>query len=170
MLPKSYTAFKWIIYFLATLLLCALQSFALCHIRVLSVTPFLYPMLPAIAAMYEGPKQGSVYALSFGFLCDLLLPAPLPGFFVVLFPLIALISGSIAENMLSPGIFCAVLVSAMGLLITSGVRVLLHFLSGGEYFVLMGWVALVESLLTLPALVIVMPLYRGIHRRCASDY
>ena len=170
MLPKNYMAFKWIIYSMATLLLCAFQSFVLCHIRVLSVTPFLYPILPAVAAMYEGPKQGSLYALSFGFVCDLLLPAPLPGFFVVLFPLIALISGSIAENMLSPGIFCAILVSAMGLLITSGARVLFHFLSGGEYLVLMGWVALVESLLTLPALVAVIPLYRGIHRRCASDY
>ena len=170
MLPKNYMAFKWIIYSMATLLLCAFQSFVLCHIRVLSVTPFLYPILPAVAAMYEGPKQGSLYALSFGFLCDLLLPAPLPGFFVVLFPLIALISGSIAENMLSPGIFCAILVSAMGLLITSGARVLFHFLSGGEYLVLMGWVALVESLLTLPALAAVIPLYRGIHRRCASDY
>ena len=170
MLPKNYVAFKWIIYSIATLLLCTLQSFILCHIRVLSVTPFLYPMLPAIAAMYEGPKRGALYALSFGFLCDLLLPTPLPGFFVVLFPLIALIAGSIAENMLSPGIFCALLVSMMGLLITSGARVLFHFLSGGEHLVLMGWVALTESLLTLPALVAVMPLYRGIHRRCASDY
>ena len=170
MLPKSYMAFKWIIYTLATLLLCALQSFVLCHIQVLSVTPFLYPMLPAVAAMYEGPKRGALYALCFGFLCDLLLPAPFSGFFVVLFPVIGLISGSIAENMLSPGLFCAALVSAIGLLLTSGARVLIHFLSGGEYLVLMSWIALSESLLTLPAIIVVMPLYRSIHRRCASDY
>ena len=170
MLPKSYMAFKWIIYALATLMFCALQSFVLCHIKILSITPFLYPILPAVTAMYEGPKQGSLYALSFGFLCDLLLPAPFPGFFVVLFPVIGLISGSIAENMLSPGIFCAALVSLIGLLLTSGSRVLIHLLSGGDYLVLMSWIALVESLLTLPALIVVMPLYRGIHRRCAADY
>ena len=170
MLPKSYLTFKWIVYALATLLLCALQSLVFCYIRVLSVTPFLYPMLPAVAAMYEGPKRGALFALSFGFLCDLLLPAPFTGFFVILFPLIGLFSASIAGNMLSPGFFCALLVSALGLLMTGGSRVLLQFLSGGDYLVLMAWVAIVEALLTLPALAVVFPLYRAIHRRCAADY
>lgn len=170
MLPKSYLAFKWIVYALATLLLCALQTLVFCHIRVLSVTPFLYPMLPAVTAMYEGPKRGAFYALSFGFLCDLLLPAPFTGFFVLLFPLIALLSASIAGNMLSPGFFCALLVSALGLLMTGGARVLLQFLSGGSHLTLMAWVALAEALLSLPALAVVFPLYRSIHRRCAADY
>jgi len=170
MLPKSYLAFKWIVYALATLLLCALQSFVLSHIRILTVTPFLYPMLPAVAAMYEGPKRGTLYALSFGFLCDLLLPAPFTGFFTIVFSLIGLLSGSIAENMVSPGFFCALLVSALGLLLTGGARVLLQFLSGGDYLTLRAWVALTEALLSLPALVVVQPLFRAIHRRCASDY
>lgn len=170
MLPKSYLTFKWIIYSLATLLFCALQSLLFCHIRVLSVTPFLYPMLPAIVAMYEGPRRGAVFAMVFGFFCDLLLHAPFPGFFVLLFPLIAMPSASIGENMRSSGFFCALLVSSLGLLITSGARVLLHLLSGGAYLVLMAWVALAETLLTLPALAVVFPLYRSIHRRCAADY
>ncbi len=170
MLPKSYLAFKWIVYALATQLLCAPQAMGLSHIRVLSVTPFLYPMLPAVAAMYEGPKRGAFYALAFGFLCDLLLPAPFTGFFVLLFPLIALLSASISGNMLSPGFFCALLVSALGLLMTGGARVLLQFLSGGEHLILMAWVAIMEALLTLPALMIVLPLFRTIHRRCAADY
>lgn len=168
MLPKSYLAFKWIVYALATLLLCMLHSLVLCHIRVLSVTPFLYPMLPAVAAMFEGPKRGAVFAASFGFLCDLLLPAPFMGFFVLLFPLIGLLSAAIAGNMLSPGFFCALLVSALGLLMTGGARVLL--LSGGGHVALMTWTAVMEALLTLPALVVVLPLYRAIHRRCAADY
>ena len=84
MLPKSYVAFKWIVYALATFLLCALQSLLFCHIRIMSVTPFLYPILPAVAAMYEGPRRGAIFALSFGFLCDLLLPAPFTGFFAQL--------------------------------------------------------------------------------------
>jgi len=170
MLPKSYLAFKWIVYALATLFLCILQSFIFSHIRILTVTPFLYPILPAVAAMYEGPKRGALYALSFGFLCDLLLPAPFTGFFVIVFSLIGLLSGSIAENMVSPGFFCALLVSALGLLITGGARVLLQFLSGGDYLTLRGWIALTEALLSLPALVVVYPLFRTIHRRCASDY
>ena len=170
MLPKSYLTFKWIVYALATLLLCAFQSLVFCHIRVLSVTPFLYPILPAVMAMYEGPRRGAVYGLCFGFLCDLLLPAPFTGFFVLLFPLIGLLSGSIAGNMLSPGFFCALLVSALGLAMTGGARVLLHFLSGGSYLVLTAWVALTEALLSLPALLLALPLFRSIHRRCAADY
>lgn len=170
MLPKSYLAFKWIVYALAALLLCALQSMILCHIRVLSVTPFLYPILPALVAMYEGPKRGAFHALTLGFLCDLLLPAPFSGFFTILFPLIALISATIAENLLSPGFFCALLVSALGLSITGGARVLLQLLSGGRYLTLTAWIALLEALLSLPALAVAFPLYRTIHRRCAADY
>lgn len=170
MLPKSYLAFKWIVYALATLLLCVFQSLVLCHIRVLSVTPFLYPMLPAVAAMYEGPRRGAVFALFFGLLCDLLLPAPFTGFFVLLFPLIGLLSASIAGNMLSPGLFCSLLVSALGLLMTGGARVLCQFLSGGGHLSLMAWIAAAEALVTLPALLVVFPLYGSIHRRCAADY
>lgn len=167
MLPKSYLAFKWIVYALVTLLLCMFHSAVFCRIRVLSVAPFLYPMLPAVTAMFEGPKGGAVYALFFGLLCDLLLPAPFTGFFVVIFPLIGLLSGAIAGNMLSPGFFCALLVSALGLLLTGGARVLL---SSGGHLALMAWTAVMEALLTLPALVVVLPLYRAVHRRCAADY
>lgn len=170
MLPKSYVTFKWIIYGLAALLLSMLQAAVLCHIRVLSVTPFIYPVLPAVAAMFEGRKPGALYALFLGVLCDLLLPAPFTGFFVLLFPMIALLSAAIAGNMLSPGFFCALLVSALGLLMTSGARVLFQILTGGGHIPQMAWVALMEALLTLPALVVVVPLFRGIHRRCAADY
>ena len=51
MLPKSYVVFKWTVYALASLLLFALQSLLLSHIRVMGVTPFLYPILPAVEAM-----------------------------------------------------------------------------------------------------------------------
>ena len=59
MLPKSYVVFKWAVYAAATLLLCALQSMALNQIHALGLTPFLYPMLPALVAMFEGPRRGA---------------------------------------------------------------------------------------------------------------
>ena len=80
MLPKSYLVFKWLIYALATLLFFALQSLVLNHIRVWNLLPFLYPVLPAVAAMYEGPRRGPVFALCLGVVCDLLLPVPFSGF------------------------------------------------------------------------------------------
>ena len=36
------------------------------NIRILGLTPFLYPMLPAAVAMFEGTRRGAVVALIFG--------------------------------------------------------------------------------------------------------
>ena len=170
MLPKSYVVFKWTVYGLATLLLFALQSLVLNHIHVMGVTPFLYPVLPAVAAMYEGSRRGPVFALALGVVCDLLLWGPFQGFFSIGFTLAALFSAVVAENFVEPGFFCALLVSAGGLFLTGGLRMLVQILSGGEYLGLMAKIAAQETLLTLPAVAVVMPVYRVIHRRCASDY
>ena len=159
MLPKSYLVFKWLVYASATLLFFALQSLVLNHIRVLGLTPFLYPLLPAIVAMYEGRRRGPVFALALGVVCDAMLHGPFQGFFTILFPAVALFAAVMGENFLSPGFFC-----------TGGMRILVQILSGGGYLALMARITVGETLLTLPAMLVVMPLYRTIHRRCASDY
>lgn len=170
MLPKSYLVFKWLIYALATLLFFALQSLVLNHIRVWNLLPFLYPVLPAVAAMYEGPRRGPVFALCLGVVCDLLLPVPFLGFFTIIFTVIAIFSAFIAENFISPNLLCAFVVSACGMFLTGGFRILVQILSGGEDLSLMVRTAGIEAGLTLPFVVLVMPVYRGIHRRCGTDY
>lgn len=170
MLPKSYTVFKWAVYAIATLLLCATQSVVLNHIRVLGLTPFLFPVLPAVAAMFEGARSGAVFGLIFGLACDLLVPEPFPGFFAVIFPVIAVASAWVAERLLSRGFLCALIVASLGLLLTGGLRMLVQLLSGGRYMGLMARMVLGEGLLTLPALLVVLPVYRMIYRRCAADY
>jgi len=170
MQPKNFLIFKWVVYAIATLFLCALQSFVLGNIRVMGLTPFLYPMLPAVAAMFEGPKQGGIFALAVGFFCDLLLPAPFPGFFTIAFAIGAILAGAVAERVLSRGFACALVVSALGLLTTCALRMFVQILLGGQYLGLMGRVSLGETLLTLPAIVIVLPVYRAIAKRCAADY
>ena len=169
MLPKSYLVFKWLIYALATLLFFALQSLVLNHIRVWNLLPFLYPVLPAVAAMYEGPRRGPVFALCLGVVCDLLLPVPFLGFFTIIFTVIAILSAFIAENS-SLKLLCAFVVSACGMFLTGGFRILVQILSGGEDLSLMVRTAGIEAGLTLPFVVLVMPVYRGIHRRCGTDY
>ena len=47
---------------------------------------------------------------------------------------------------------------------------MVQILSGGRYLSLMAHITLRETLLTLPALLIVLPLYRTVFRRCAADY
>ena len=116
MQPKSYTVFKWAVYALATLLFFALQGLVLDHVRVWGLTPFLYPILPAVEAMYEGPRRGPVFALVMGLFCDILIWGPFEGFYALSFTIIALISAVIGENMLTPGTFCALLVSVGALL------------------------------------------------------
>ena len=170
MMPKSYLVFKWTVYSLATLGLFALQYLVLDNIQVLGLTPFLYPVLPAVAASYEGLRRGSVFALAVGLVCDLLLPGPFEGFYAIAFTLAALIAALIAENLLSPGFLCGLAVSAVSLAVTAGMRLAVQFLSGGGYLGLMSRIALVETLITLPALLVVVPVYRLIHDRCASDY
>ena len=170
MMPKSYLVFKWTVYSLATLALFALQYLVLDNIQVLGLTPFLYPVLPAVAASYEGLRRGSVFALAVGLVCDLLLPGPFEGFFAIAFTLAALIAALIAENLLSPGFLCGLAVSAVSLAVTAGMRLAVQFLSGGGYLGLMSRMALVETLITLPAILVVVPVYLLIHDRCASDY
>lgn len=170
MLPKSYLVFKWFVYALAGLFLCALQSMFFVHIRVMNLTPFVYPVLPALVAMYEGSRRGGIHALVFGVVCGLLLPAPFPGFFAIAFSLAALLSAYISGNLLSPGSLCAFVVSTLALLLTGGLRILAAILSGGGYLTLMAQIALGETLLTLPLLLIALPLYRAVYQRCAADY
>ena len=170
MLPKSYTVFKWVVYAIATLLLCALQSVVLNHIRVLGLTPFLYPVLPALVAMFEGSRPGAVFALVFGLYCDLLVPEPFPGFFALIFPVAAIAAAWVAERLTSRGFLCALIVSSMGLLLTGALRMFVQLLSGGQYMGLMARMVVEEGLLTLPALLAAVPLYRTIYRRCGADY
>ena len=140
MQPKSYTVFKWAVYALATLLFFSLQGLVLDHVRIWGLTPFLYPILPAVEAMYEGPRRGPVFALVMGLFCDILIWGPFEGFYALSFTIIALISAVI------------------------------HLLSGGQYVRLTARLALGEAIISLPALLLILPVYRTIHRRCAVDY
>ena len=170
MLPKSYIILKWTVYALATLLLFCLQYLVLGQVRVMGLAPFVYPILPAVVASYEGPRRGAVFGLILGLVCDQLTVGPFEGFYTLLFTLIALLSALVGENLLSPGFRCALTVSAMAMLLTNGGRILVELLRGNTHLVLMGRIALIETLITLPALLAVLPLYRVIHLRCASDY
>lgn len=170
MQPKSYTIFKWTIYSLATCLLMVLQSLVLDHVEVMGLTPFLYPMLPAVVTIYEGGRRGPIFALALGVVCDLLLTGPFDGFFVLAFTLTALLASRVAQSLLTPNFFCGLLVSALALLLTGGLRILAQILSGGGYLELMARIALGEAIITFPAVLIVFPLYRTVHKRCSLEY
>lgn len=170
MQPKSYLIAKWAVYALATLALAICQHLILDRISLGGITPFLYPMLCALVSSYEGLQQGGKFSLVMGILCDLTVRGPLVGFYTLTFTLIGVLSGRIGETLLTPGWLCGVVVSGVGMVLTNLGRLLIYFLAGDLRPLLMGHIALVESLMTLPMLFLALPLYRRIHNRCAVDY
>lgn len=170
MMPKSYIIAKWTVYSLATLLLFALQHLVFNHISVLDVTPFIYPILPALVASYEGLRRGSVFALVVGTVCDLLIIGPFEGFFAITFTIIGIYSALIAENAFSPGWLCGLVVSLMALGINGAAHFALYFLAGERDILRMAQIVLIECALSLPAIFPALPLYRSVHRNCAVDY
>ncbi len=170
MQPRSYLIFKWVLYTAAVFVLSCLQYLVFNRVRIMGTTPFLYPALAALVPMFEGKRQGPVFSLLLGLVCDLLLPGPFPGFFCIDFTLVALLSAAVGEGLIAPGFFAGIVVSAMGLILTGVLRVLLHVLSGGGFAALMCQTALYETILTLPAAAVAMPVLRAIHSRCAVEY
>ena len=170
MLPKSYIIKKWVVYGLATLALFTLQSLLLNNISVLGVTPFLYPLLPALVSSFEGQRRGSVFSLVVGVVCDLAITTPFVGFYTILFTLIGLIAAAVGENLMSPGWLCGLNVSLIALLLHAVVRLLIYLLTGDLHPILMVRIAFIECAITLPAMLPALPLYRAIHRYCAADY
>lgn len=94
MLARNETIFKWALYAGATAVFFLLQGAVLQRITLWGVIPFVFPILVAVLGMYEGPLPASVYALTVGVLCDLLLPASIPCFYTLIFPAAGLCAGA----------------------------------------------------------------------------
>lgn len=107
MLARSATIIKWVLYALAGLLWAAVQSAVLQRFTVWGVIPFLYPLIAAIPATLEGSVSGTVYALSVGVFCDLLLPSPIPCFYTLIFPLVGLSAGLLSQSLIPAGYLCS---------------------------------------------------------------
>ena len=76
MLARSDTIIKWILYALAGLVWAVVQAAVLQRFTFWDVIPFLYPLIAAIPATFEGPTAGTVYALGCSAICCSPLPSP----------------------------------------------------------------------------------------------
>ena len=108
MLARNETIFKWALYAGATAVFFLLQGAVLQRITLWGVIPFVFPILVAVLGMYEGPLPASVYALTVGVLCDLLLPASIPCFYTLIFPAAGLCAALISQSLLPAGFLCGV--------------------------------------------------------------
>ena len=113
MLARNETIFKWALYAGATMVFFLLQGAVLQRISLWGVIPFVFPILAAVLGMYEGPLPGSSSGLVRGVLCDLLLPASIPCFYTLVFPVAGLCAGLISQSLLPAGFLCAAVTSVL---------------------------------------------------------
>ena len=168
-MPKSYIVFKWVVYTAVTAALLLLCVFCLDRLRLWGVTPFLTPMLVGVVASYEGGRASPVFALVLGVLWDLATPGGAPGFFTLAFPIAALVSALLAENLFSPGFLCSFVTTTACYFLTALGRLVILLPRGagaGAVLLLAGQ----EYLISLPWLVPVFLVYRWVHRRTSVDY
>ena len=118
MLARSDTIIKWILYALAGLVWAVVQAAVLQRFTFWGVIPFLYPLIAAIPATFEGPTAGTVYALATVVFCDLLLPSPIPCFYTLIFPLVGLAAGLLSQSLIPAGYLCSAAAALPAYLLT----------------------------------------------------
>ena len=118
MLARSATIFKWTLYALAGLVWAVVQAAFLQRVTIWGVIPFLYPLIAALPATFEGPAAGTVYALACGVFCDLLLPSSIPCFYTLILPLVGLAAGLLSQSLIPAGYLCSAAAALPAYLLT----------------------------------------------------
>lgn len=168
MLARNETIFKWVLYAGAAFACFLAQGMLLEHLTIWGVIPFLYPLVAAIPATYEGPASGAAFALAVGVACDLLLPGPYPCLYTLLFPLVGLCAGLLSQSVLRAGIFCSLLSAAAAFLITGTAGALLLWANGKAAWSTAALLTLKEfcvtAVLSLPLTALFHAVYHRAHR------
>ena len=102
-MTRRMTTLKWVFYALWTLVFLLVQQLVFPYLRIAGVHPFILPSLAAIAASFEGKREGPVYALVLGLVCDTLFTGAFPCFYAVVLTLSALPAGQAARQAPQPG-------------------------------------------------------------------
>lgn len=159
---------KWLFYGLWTLLFLLLQQLVLPFLRLWDVHPFLLPPLAAIAASFEGRREGLTYALVLGLVCSLLFDGVFPCSYAVILLLCALAAGVSAHRLIMPGPVCSLVVSAMALLLNGIVSGMALSYSHGAPFTAALSLTVRELLISLPFAMLVHLAFFRVHRRFAK--
>lgn len=165
MLARNETILKWALYAAVSLLFVFVQGAALQRLSLFGVIPFVYPLLAAIPATYEGSVPGTAFALAVGVFCDLLLPAPLPCFYTLIFPLAGLCGGLLSQSALPAGFLCSAAATAAAFFFTGLFHCFLMWINDRSAWSAGLFTMLRELAVTLPMIFPVTVLYRAVHRK-----
>lgn len=169
MIARNETIFKWLLYAAATTLCLLIQGSILQRLTLWGVLPFLYPLLAAIPATFEGPLAGTVFSLVLGLACDLSLPSPIPCFYTLIFPLVGLCAGLLSQSWLPAGFLCSLASAAAAFFLTGGFHCLLLWMLGKAAWEAGAGVALREFCVTLPFAIPLTWLYRSVYLRTRRE-
>ena len=169
MLARSATIIKWVLYALAGLACTVVQAAVLQRFTLWGVIPFLYPLIAALPATFEGPAAGTVYALAAGVLCDLLLPSPIPCFYTLIFPLVGLSAGLLSQSLIPAGYLCSAVASLPAYLLTGVFHYIVLWATGHAAWTAGLSVTLRELCVSLPWSLPMAWLFRKVYRRVHID-
>ena len=169
MVARNALIFRWTVYAAAALLCVFAQTAVLQRVHIWGVIPFLYPAVAAIPATFEGPVPGTAFALAVGVLCDTLLPAPIPCFYTLIFPVAGLCAALLTQSILPAGVSSSLASTAIAFLLTGLFGCLLLWFRGKTDWETGMLVALRECLVTLPFTLPMTALFRAVHRRTHRD-
>lgn len=169
MIARNETILKWSLYAAATALCFLIQGGLLQRLPFWGVIPFLYPLLAAIPATYEGPLAGTIFSLCVGLVCDLLLPSPIPCLCTLVFPLAGLCAGLLSQSWLPAGFLCSLLSSAAAFALTGSFRCLLLWMRGAASWEAGAKVMLLEFCVSAPFILPLTLLYRTVYRKTRFD-
>ena len=169
MLARNETIFKWFLYSAAAVLCLTVQGAVLQRFTLWGVIPCVCPLLASIPATWESPAAGTVFSLAVGVTCDLLLPAPIPCFYTLVFPLAGLFSSLLSHSILRPGFLCSLAAAAIAFALTDCFACFVLWSRGKAAWEAGAFVALREFCVTLPWSVPVTLLFRAVFRRTHPD-
>ena len=169
MRARSATIIKWVLYALAGLACTVVQAAVLQRFTLWGVIPFLYPLIAALPATFEGPAAGTVYALAAGVLCDLLLPSPIPCFYTLIFPLVGLSAGLLSQSLIPAGYLCSAVASLPAYLLTGVFHCIVLWATGHAAWTAGLSVTLRELCVSLPWSLPMAWLFRKVYRRVHID-
>ena len=164
-MTRRMLTLKWVFYALWTLVFLLVQQLVFPYLRIAGVHPFILPSLAAIAASFEGKREGPVYALVLGLVCDTLFTGAFPCFYAVVLTLSALLAGHAARRLIMPGAVCSLAVSAGALLLTDLFNAVAFTYSHGTPPGEAMWLTAREILLSLPFAMLVHLVFSRVHRR-----
>ena len=169
MLARNALIFKWSVYIGTIFLAIAFQGIVLQHIVLWGLIPFIYPALVAVMSTFEEAPLSAAYGLILGVMCDTLLPAPIPCFYTLLFPITAIVSSFIAKTLIATGFLCSGVVTVVAFTLSALFHCLILAARGKPAWEMGFYVASQELALSFLLMIPLTFMFRFIAERARYD-